>query len=1753
MSSLNLPKDEQSHNFITIAQHHARERPDQIAFLFLDAKGAVAEQLSFAQLDLRARAVAAQLQISGAHKQRVLLMYDSGLEFIVGFLGCLYAGAIAVPAYPPNRRDGRQGRLHRIIKDCEPKLALSRNRIQQRSNGEGLGLNLDLPVLLTDTLDDGLADLWQPPNLNSNDIAFLQYTSGSSDLPAGVRVSHGNLISNQQTISRGFGHSDQTVFVGWVPLFHDMGLVGNVLQPLYLGILSVLMSPYAVLKSPAEWLRAITKYRATTSGGPNFAYELCTREISARDREELDLSSWSVAFNGAEPIHAETLERFADTFATCGFRKEALMPCYGMAEATLLVTCGSSAQPYVSRTLNRQALERGVAELGHQNDSSTAVTLVSSGTAQNGLRLVIVDPEKEQILPDYQVGEIWVSGTSVAQDYWQPVPRTSCFHARLQEDPQTDWLRTGDLGFVVNGELFVTGRRSDLIIVRGRNCHPQDIERTAEQAHPDLLPHSNAAFPVTIEREERVVLVQEIKRTSLQKFREAETASAIRFAVSSRHDLTIHEIVFVPPGSVTKTSSGKINRAATKRAHFENRLRHLKENSPGIKFDPPLPAPAEMSTLEGLSPDLRVERIADGLLSLAASTLGRPLERRHRHCNLLELGADSLSIIRVRKNFENWLVKHVPLECLLSERSILEIAGYLEGETEKDQLNNTAIFAGNRTEGPASSYQQALWLRQNLEPDSNASNLALGLSIPLTLTRPIAKAAIQLLLNRHPSLLSAFSLDRDDSESLRQRCVSANPVPFRVMNARTWSQGKLDQSLLEEVGRKFDLETGATFRVLLYELSQTESLLVLFAHHLVMDAWSVPLVLDSLGQIIHALRTNTQVPPAIRQPTSIDYAVWQRAQIRGRRGQVLKDYWHQVLTPLPPLLELPWDSQLPHFEPGTETLHEFQFPQTLANEIKELARAGGYTESMIYLAGLQCVVHRYTESRDISLTLPVAVRPDGMESLIGYAVNPLPVRVRFSEETDFAELLGHVRSALLGALKHCEFPLTEIAKRWRRESASNSSSLQPAMFVWHGGEQLLRSGALLAPGSSFKFGEIQATVARLPLCDSPEELVLTLTPSQDGTVAGHIHFNPKLFSKETIVRLAGHLVTVLLDAVTHPHKKLHELKLLTAAELKTQCIDWNRRAPSKMRSRLPLERIMEQIERTPSNVAVIHGDETVSYADLGRRVASLAEQLLVHGIRRGDAVGVKLPRNSDLVTALLAIWQVGATYVPLDPALPIARLNTYIEDAECKLILQQSNEHIPKSSHAALQPGVPVMEVSSPASAPVTTVFDSASESDLAYILFTSGSTGRPKGVQVEQSALASLMAWVTDQYEPEELEAVLAATSISFDISLFELLAPLLVGGSVVVIENILALPSFHYPVTLLNTVPSAAAALVDVDGIPASVLTLNLAGEHLPQALVEALYARTQVRKIYDLYGPTEDTVFSTATLRKVGGFNNIGRPIAGSRAFVTDSHLQPVPIGVAGELLLGGAKLARGYIGRADLTDKSFLNDTPVSEIVGRVYRTGDIVRQLADGSLQYLGRSDQQIKIRGFRVELEEIEQRLLRLSGVREAAVLTQTNAQGDNRIVAFIVPTNDTSVSPTRLRSELARELPDYMVPASFSLLLELPRTENGKLDRLQLLTECAPAKSIHQPIAPKTPTEIRLFKIWESHFPGQRFGISDSFFELGGDSLRALQLHSTVCREFQVNIPPNTVMSLPTIASLAASLDLATTEIPSNYEEVIV
>lgn len=1729
-------------------------QPNDIGFRFLQNGKVETGALSYQQLDSQAKAIASQLKFTGiVEGECALLLYPPGLEFISAFFGCLYAGVIAVPAYPPHLNRPTP-RLQAIIADTQTRIALTTTQIL--ANGSRLFEYTpqlqSLQYIATDCLPENFSDNWQEIEIASNAIAFLQYSSGSTSTPKGVIVSHENLLHNEKLIQLGFGHTEETTVVGWLPLFHDMGLIGNMLQPLYLGRPCILMPPVAFLQNPACWLQAISRYKATTSGGPNFAYDLCVRRITPEQKATLDLSSWEVAFNGAEPIRAETIERFTQTFASCGFKTEAFYPCYGMAETTLIVSGGNKKAPPVFQAVEKASLEQNQVIPTDLADP-TAQTLVSSGQALGDLHVVIVNPKTLTRCSPLEVGEIWVAGYSVTQGYWRKSQQTqSTFQAYLQDTHEGPFLRTGDLGFLQAGELFVTGRLKDLIIIRGRNHYPQDIELSVENSHPALQPNCSAAFSVNVADEERLVIVQEVKRSYLRHLDVKEVVAAIRQAIAQNHELQVYGVLLLKPGSIPKTSSGKIQRHTCHDGFLNQSLDVLGSSILEDAYDIESKENLTQAALFATAAKDRQLRLESYLQECVAQVVKIPPSQLNLQQPLTSLGLDSLMAVELQHRIETDLGIVLPITRFLQGYSITQLAiAILTELTASDFTPATPLTYTEKVnlEYPLSYGQRAMWLLHQLSPESAAYNIASAVRLRGELDTGALQRAFAKLVERHPALRTTFTtVNREPVQLVHEQMQ----IDFQLQDVSTWSEEFLNQCLQQTAHLPFNLEQGPLMRVHLFAQSEREHILLLAVHHIVADFWSLAVLAQELGRFYQA-QTNGNTISLARLPLAYtDYTRATAEMLASTKGEKLWAYWQKQLTGELPILNLSTDHLRPTIQTYRGATVSCKLSADITQKLKTLSRDQGTTLYMTLLAAFQVLLYRYTGQEDILVGSPTAGRSSSeLSGLVGYFVNPVVLRGDLTGKPSFEAFLAQIRQTVLNAFEHQDYPFALLVERLQAVRDSRRSPLFQTMFALQKAplldEEGLTAFALGEAGALMKLGGLE--MESFALEQKVAQFDLTLTIAQvAGRLVASFEYNTDLFNADTITRMAGHFLSLLESIVSNPKQSISTLSLLTDAERHQLLVDWN--ATAKDYPKKCIHQLFEaQVEQTPDAIAVVCGDKQLTYQELNQRANQLAHHLQVLNVTPELNVGICVERSLEMIIGVLGILKAGAAYVPLDPTYPKERLSFMLEDTQATILLTQHSlvAHLPKHQAHVICLDTDWVTI---AQASVNQPLSPVIPSNLAYIIYTSGSTGQPKGVMVPHQSIVNRLLWGKERYHLTTTDRVLQKTSFSFDVSVWEIFGTLVAGACLVLAKSgghqdpsYLVDVMANEQITIVDFVPAMLRLILEEPGLQActALRYVTCGSEDLPKEVCSRFFERLSTVELHNCYGPTEVSIDATTWVcDRHSPIISIGRPITNQEVYILDEDLQPVPVGVPGELYVGGAGLARGYLNRPDLTALAFIPHPFRHESGKRLYKTGDLARYLPDGNIEFLDRRDNQVKIRGFRVEIGEIEAVLQRHPDIAEVAVLVwdgTSKGPSNKRLVAYLVPhkgnQSDHQLSPESIRAYVSKYLLDYMVPAAFVIMPKLPRLPNGKLDH-HALPEPDMVEQSKNFVAAHTPVEQALAGIWSEILQVEHVGIHDNFFELGGHSLLVIQAVSRLREIFRIELPLHSLFEANTIAKLA-------------------
>jgi amino acid adenylation domain-containing protein len=1723
-------------NFVRRVQARVEAHPDRLAFRYLangEVEGATIE-IAYAELWRQSSAIAARISEVGHRGQRVLLIYPPGVDFVPAFLGCLLAGAVAVPVYPPHpaRLQYTLERFRSVARDALPSAVLTLDAIAQIVPVlADRAPELAVPKWIsTDTLDRSVGAEFRVPEFAQSDLAFLQYTSGSTGSPKGVMVSHGNLAHNQLQLQAALRHDSTEIGCNWLPLIHDMGLIGNVLYPMWMGMSCILMSPLDFVARPIRWLRAISHYRASTGTAPNFGYALCTRKVSREEVATLDLSCWRLAICGAEPIRKADIDAFIEHFRPAGFDASAMFPCYGLAEATLFTAANPSGTGVVSESVDRSALERGSAIIDHAENSQA---LVSVGHAWGDQIPIIVDPETRRALREGQVGEIWIHGQSVAMGYWgRPDISAATFAATLEPPDGRTYLRTGDLAYARNGQLYICGRIKDLIIIRGRNHHPQDVEATVERAHAGVQPGCTAAFGIeNDDAGEGLVVVAEVGRRVHADDLEHIGPSIVR-EIRREHGLSPQEVVLIASGTIPKTTSGKIQRGACKRAWQEGDLEIRARYKPETSRDDTAEAGGRRlrEHLLALEPEHRHERLIVWLIDLLGELTGIEPGQVRRARSMEDLGLDSLTLVGLESTISRQLGINSGLRQLRAS-SIPELATDLlvRAYAVDDPAERPPIVPApeDRYEPfPLTDLQQAYWLGERGFFDVGGLCPHIYFEVDVVgLDADALQTAIRRLIARHDMLRATVDADA------HWRVV--REPPGWSLSRADLSQETADarEQFLAEVRQRMtdhgpSADEWPLFDVRAHRLTTDRWRIHTSIHLLIFDQGTAIVIARDLARFLADPEMELEHLTLTFRDTVLAANAWETSTQHANAAA----WWRGRLAELPeaprlPMAMRPDELGLPRFRH-----HVMHVDANGWGSLQTRARARGLTPAATLCTAFCEVIIRWTDEPRFLLNVLVGDRP-AIGGQIGELIGNFNTTALIDVDLPAASFTGRVRALqarLHEAMDHIGYSGVRVLREKNRLRGGGTAASAPIVFVFN---------VPSAPDAQMwmsKLNHLHTTVQTAQV-----SLESQIQPHLDGGISVVIDAVDDLFVPGTVDAMFEVYTKVVGDLIADNDSAWDQSGGQRTRTLpppgQLALID----ATNATAAPLPTGLLYEQFEaialRNPDRVAIISGDVRLSYGDLDRMSRRLAGSLQARGVRPDQLVAVEMDRGWQQAVAVLGIVRSGAAYLPIDPDLPESRRKWLLEQCEGRLRVTEL---------ADLDDGLDDASPLRPERAPTP--------KNLAYVIFTSGSTGDPKGVAIEHQSVVNTVVDINRRWEVTPDDRVLALSSLSFDLSVYDLFGPLSVGGAVVIpLPHEARDPAAWMRlcedegVTLWNSVPALigmAMSWIKERGVrlPSSLRLFLLSGDWIPMSLPAELRAARSETKVVSLGGATEGSIWSIAY--EVGdvarNWSSIpyGKPLTNQTVRVLDPEMLPTPVGVVGDIYIGGLGVARGYWRDPDRTAESFVLHPRTGE---RLYRTGDLGRLMPSGDVEFLGRKDLQVKIQGYRVELGEIETALSAHSRVR-ACVVGATGDRFDyKRLVAWICPTSEGVDDLHReLTAWLSERLPGYMVPDVFVNVDSIPLTDNGKVDRRNLPDPGRAQATPRTHVSPRTAVERDLAIVWESLLGIKDVGVTDRFTDLGGHSLLAVQLVARTRRQFGVELPLAAVFQHPTIEELAALIE---------------
>lgn len=1657
--------------------------------------------------------------------QKVIIQTEDNQRFIECFWACLLGGFIAVPVSAGQGEDQRL-KMAKIWNTLESPVIITSNQnllslLDYAKSNEFSSLyeTWKRYSVTTEELDWTSGDEGIPCNARETDMAFIQFSSGSTGNPKGVVLTHRNILTNMRAIVHNSGATSNDSSISWMPLTHDMGLIGFHLTPLLAGMKQYIMSTSLFIMNPMLWLAKTHEHRITTLASPNFGYHHLLRHFDEALAETLDLSCVRLIFNGAEPISAQLCREFSKKMKEYGLNQNAMFPVYGMAEATLAVTFPPVHEPLQSIALERNSLHSsGEMREAVANEAADAIEFVDVGFPVADCEVRIIGEDGRKLI-ERAIGSIQIRGPHVTSGYYNNIQATQ---STIDAD---GWLDTGDLGFLRNERLIITGRKKDLIIINGQNVYPHDLERIAAEECAVELGKVAACGVFNLEKQTDEIAFFVTYRGKWQNvvplIRELKKKMNVRMGM---------EISYViPVRTIPKTTSGKVQRYLLVQqftaGEFDKSIAQIEE-----ALDKQQIAEAGVADVEPMSPYSEIEK---RMIPIWEDALKVRVNSRESH--FFESGGHSMKAATLLANIYIEFQTEVSLSDFFLNPTFAGLAFLIEqsaGRSSGVIPQIRPIREGKHF--PLTGGQRNVYLEEQQEGVGVSYNVPVVFLIEGDVDAKKLEQALQKLVLRHEALRTSIDWKAGDMI----QTVQAN-IPVRM---EIEESAETIASIVRRFVRPFQLNSVPLFRAGLVRCHDNRQYLLFDAHHAIVDGISIRILLEQWLALYGG-------QPLQQQPLQLkDAAVWMAGTGVAQAEEHSKMFWRNQLAAELPGLRMPMDRSRPEKRTFCGDTVQFQLPADLAAAIDQFARSNKMTVNAVLFAVYFLLLHRYTGQNDlVSGTLTSGRTRSEMATIVGMFNHFLPVRMAVCTDESFRKFAGRVHQHLTDLYAHQDYPLERIVADTAMHRTSAHSRLFDTMLIVH--NEFDADIAIEISGLRLIQNEVHTGTAKL-------DFKLDVYMNCHGLLRGVWEFNTNLFEKSSMERMSNHYTELLRSTIAAPDQMLSTFEMTSERE-RQLLVDWNATEAEYPAGVMLHELFERQTERDPSRPAVYCSDRHITYGELNARANRLALWLReIGGIKADTIVALMAERSIDLVVAIMAVLKAGGAYLPIDPHVPQERIRYMLEDSGAGLLLTQrrfadlANQLVYAGKTVCLDDELLYVGDGG-------NLEPIASSHHLAYVIYTSGSTGRPKGVMIEHEAAVNRLHWMQRRYPLTVKDRILQKTPYTFDVSVWELLWWTIAGAAVVMLgpreekdPAAIAEAVERYGVTTMHFVPSMLRLFLDeAENRPCQVDRLTslkrvfASGEALPSREVgrfNQVIADHICVRLINLYGPTEAAIDVTSFDCPWSGELDsvpIGKPIDNIRMYVVGPGDRLQPIGLPGELCIAGIGLARGYLNRLDLTAEKFV-PCPFEPEGNRMYRTGDLARWREDGQLEYLGRLDHQVKIRGYRIELGEIEAALMSHDGIREAVVMGKGSSGNEYLLYAYFAATSDVSIA--EIRSHLAVTLPEYMIPSFYVQVDNIPINSSGKADRKALAQLEVRLDDITEYVAPQNEWEAKLAVIWQDVLGLEQVGRHDHFFEIGGHSLKAMQLLHRLHKEMQVELSLRHIFSNPTIEKLAAILSVA-------------
>ncbi|MCK4258408.1 MAG: amino acid adenylation domain-containing protein [Halanaerobiales bacterium] len=1619
-------------------------------------------------------------------------------DFVCTFWACIMGKIIPVPI-SVGRNEESKLKLTKIYDKLNNPYVITTENIL--ANFYIIDEQIKENVILIDEIrDESRKGTIYPAKID--DIAFIQFSSGSTGDPKGVILTHKSILTTVNAMINGVvacNHDD--VYLSWMPLTHDLGIIGWHITPIFATATQHLIPTNLFITNPRIWLEKVSEHKATLLVTPNFALNYYLKSHRSEVAKKWDLSSVRMLLIGAEPVSIKLCKEFSRTLNEFGWKDDVMRPAYGIAEATLGVTIASSGSlEGISLDRRNLLIDEKVQENNENDDNS--VIFANIGKPMMGCNVRITN-KNGKILKDNKMGYVEISGDNVTKGYYNDEILT-------KEAIKDGWLNTGDLGFMRNGELTLTGRAKDIIFVNGQNFYPHDIERVAQEI-PGIELNKIAVCGVPGENNFEKIICFIISRKKAENF--AKLAIQLKTHISNKMGIEIYK--FIPVKNIPKTTSGKTQRykLATHylNGEFDSVIEELDNHFDLLESQRVI----ELPTNEG---ETKLVKICANILEINQLSITD---------NLLNVGFNSLKLGTLLAQIHMEFGVEMPISEIFQNTTIQQIANYIDG-AEKSKYSLIENIENANGLYPASSAQTRIYAAA-LENEHIAYNQPYFMLIEGTLDSLRFANVLKKVIQRHESFRTSFKMINDE---LIQQIHSEVEFVFPIIEV---SENEVDEQI-DSFVQSFELSQTPLFRVNFLKIGDQKHIFMFDMHHIITDGWSIGQFADEVNQLYRG----NELPEL--QIQYKDFTAWQSKFFETEFYRSQEKYWLDTFADEIPILNLPTDRRRPEIMSFNGDRYKFRINEELTCKLNELAVQQNATLYMILNSFFCVLMAKYSGQEDFISGVAVSGRQHpSLQNLIGMFVNILAVRNTPKGEKKFTEFLIEMKENLLKAYENQDYQFDMLVNKLGLQRSFDRNPLVDVVFVLQntGQREILLDNLRFTPYEYSKKASVYD---------------ITLNAFEiDDYIQFDCEYCTDIFDKKTIKKIARYFTTLIENITNDPEQKNSDIQILSKDEKQQILFGFNDTKIEYPNNKTINQLFEESVQRFPDQIAVSYVSEDSSeahltYNKLNQMANQLGKLLREKGVKADQIVGIMVGRSVEMIVGILGILKAGGAYLSIDPEYPVSRSKFILENSKTTILLTQSefmdifkfNGEFINLNDDELYSGIS------------TNLESNITSDDLAYVLYTSGSTGNPKGVMIEHKSVCNLVTALDKniyEYYSSPLKIVLLASYV-FDASVQQIFASLLLGHKLFIVPEDVRKDGERL-------VEYYRTNSIDIsDGTPAHLDLISKSIDKPVNALPvkhfiiggEAMYARTVVDfidkfidyrpNITNIYGPAECCVDTTAYLVKLERLHEapvvpIGTPLANSEVYILGRNQEVLPSGAVGEIYIAGERLARGYFDNFELTEERFVQHLLLSD--RKMYRTGDLGRMLPDGIIEFVGRIDYQVKIRGFRIELGEIEAKLLKHESVTKAIVIDRETTEGNKYLCAYIVSACEISVA--EIKEYLASELPEYMIPAYFVQVAEIPLTINGKIDRKSFPEPVGVIKDIDI-VAPENEVEEKLVEIWCKILDAERIGTMDNFFELGGHSLNATLLVSKVNKLFGIKLPLRKIFTNPTIKEQAKVIE---------------